>query len=205
MPRRPEKVPKRLSATAMAHRSVAQYGQYSAPMYRISGLPPDIRVVPEPPEPPEMDVTAFETVLPGPIAFSVAAGTAVMSLITLAGSAAPVAEVPEPVLAEFWLALMTMKATTTTMTARMLPPVMKIRLRISAFRAAARCAAIFSRAFSRLILVALLIACPMNGRGRSPARVHRRALHLVKLPRYRVGAGELIRSPQPRQRSGPAR
>src|ERR1022692_1547257 len=174
MPRRPEKVPKRLSATTMAHRSVAQYGQYSAPMYRTSGLPADVRAE------PEMDVTAFETVLPGPIAFSVAAGTAGM-------------------------ALMTMKATTTTTTARMLPPVMKIRLRISVFRAAARCAAILSRAFSRLILVALLIACPMNGRGRSPAGVHRRALHLVKLPRYRVGAGELIRSPRPRQRSGPAR
>src|ERR1022692_4462082 len=151
MPRRPEKVPKRLSATAMAHRSVAQYGQYSAPMYRTSGLPPDVRAE------PEMDVTAFETVLPGPIAFSVAAGTAVMSLITLAGSAAPVAEVPEPALTEFWLALMTMKATTTTTTARMLPPVMKIRLRISAFRAAARCAATLSRAFCCLILVALLI------------------------------------------------
>ena len=32
MPCSPEKVPKRLSATAIAHRSVAQYGQYSAPM-----------------------------------------------------------------------------------------------------------------------------------------------------------------------------
>src|ERR1017187_5298841 len=151
MPRRPEKVPKRLSATTMAHRSVAQYGQYSAPMYRTSGLPADVRAE------PEMDVTAFETVLPGPIAFSVAAGTAVMSLITLAGSAAPVAEVPEPVLVEFWLALGTIKATTATTTARMLPPVMKSRLRISAFRAAARCTAIFSRAFCCLILVALLI------------------------------------------------
>src|ERR1035441_600744 len=129
MPRRPEKVPKRLSATTMDHRSVAQYGQYSAPMYRTSGLPADVRAE------PEMDVTVFETVLPGPIAFSVAAGTAVMSLITRAGSAAPVAEVPEPVLAAFWLALMMMKATTTTTTARMLPPVTKIRLRTSAFRA----------------------------------------------------------------------
>ncbi len=32
MPLRPWKVPNRLSATAMAHRSVAQYGQYWAPM-----------------------------------------------------------------------------------------------------------------------------------------------------------------------------
>src|SRR5579875_3460660 len=32
-------VPKRDSAVATAHRSAAQYGQYSAPMYRISGLP----------------------------------------------------------------------------------------------------------------------------------------------------------------------
>src|ERR1017187_979607 len=200
MPRRPEKVPKRLSATAMAHRSVAQYGQYSAPMYRTSGLPADVRAE------PEMDVTVFETVLPGPIAFSVAAGTAVMSLITRAGSAAPVAEVPEPVLAAFWLALMMMKATTTTTTARMLAPVTKIRLRTSAFSAAARCAAILSRAFCCLILVALLIErLSYDGRRRSPAGVHRRALHPIKLPRYRVGVGELIRSPQPRQRSGPAR
>src|ERR1035438_2910269 len=124
MPRRPEKVPKRLSATAMAHRSVAQYGQYSAPMYRTSGLPPDVRAE------PEMDVTAFETVVPGPIASSVAAGTLVMSLMTPADRAAPVGEVPEPVLAALWLALMTMKATTKTMTARMLPPVMKIPLSI---------------------------------------------------------------------------
>src|ERR1700726_72104 len=112
MPRRPEKVPNRLSPPTMDHRSVAQYGQYSAPMYRTSGLPADVRAE------PEMDVTAFETVLPGPIAFSVAAGTAVMSLITLAGSAAPAAEVPAPALVAFWLALKMMKATTTATTAR---------------------------------------------------------------------------------------
>src|ERR1039457_6452651 len=199
MPLRPAKVPNLLSATTMAHRSAAQYGQYSAPMYSTSGFPPDVSAVREP---PEMDVMDFAYALPAPTAPSVAAGTLVTSLMTLAGRAV---RPSEPALGEFWLGLMTMKATTTTMTARMLPPVMKIRLRISAFRAAARGAAIFSRAFSRLILVALLIACPMNGRGRSPAGVHRRALHLVKLPRYRVGAGELIRSPQPRQRSGPAR
>ena len=65
-------MPKRLSATAMAHRSVAQYGQYSAPMYRTSGLPPEVSAE------PETDVTALETVVPEPTASSVAAGTLVM-------------------------------------------------------------------------------------------------------------------------------
>src|ERR1700680_489944 len=154
MPPRPEKVPNLLSATAMDHRSVAQYGQYSAPMYSTSGFPPDASAVPEPPsppeprEPPEMDVMDFAYALPAPTASSVTAGPLVTSLMTLAGRTVRPAE---PVLAEFWLALMMMKATTTTTTARMLPPVMKIRLRISAFRAAARCAATLSRAFCCLL------------------------------------------------------
>src|SRR5450759_1581449 len=119
MPLRPEKVPNLLSATTMAHRSAAQYGQYSAPMYSTSGFPPDVSAAPEPPEPPEMDVMDFAYALPAPTAPSVAAGTLVTSLMTLAGRAV---RPSEPVLGEFWLALMTMKATTTTMTARMLPP-----------------------------------------------------------------------------------
>ncbi len=54
-------------------------------------------------------------------------------------------------------ALIRMNATTMAMTATTLPPVISIRLRISARRAAARCAAIFSLAFCCLILVALLM------------------------------------------------
>src|SRR6266480_2026993 len=42
----PEKVPNRLSATIIDQRSAAQYGQYSAPMYSISGLPPEVSGVP---------------------------------------------------------------------------------------------------------------------------------------------------------------
>ena len=56
----------------------------------------------------------------------------------------------------------TTKATTMATTARMLPPVMNRRLRLSARCAAARWAAIFSRAFCCLILVALPIACPQR-------------------------------------------
>jgi hypothetical protein len=58
--------------------------------------------------------------------------------------------------------LTTMKATTMTITASTLPPVMNMRLRCSARRSAARCAAIFSRAFCCLILVALLIVNPQR-------------------------------------------
>src|ERR1700730_3069438 len=180
MPCKPEKVPKRLSATTMAQRSVAQYGQYSAPMYSTSGLPLAVSGV------PEMEVTDFAYAVPGPTAVSVLAGTVVRFLTTLGGRAVALAELAE-LDAGLLVALMTMKATTTTTTARMLPAVMKTRLRISARCAAARCAAIFSRAFSRLILVALLIACPMNGCRRSPAAVHRRALHLMKASRWCVG------------------
>jgi len=43
IPCSPENVPNRLSATAIAHRSVAQYGQYSAPMYSTSGWPAEVR------------------------------------------------------------------------------------------------------------------------------------------------------------------
>src|SRR4030081_1913244 len=169
MPCKPEKVPKRLSATTMAQRSVAQYGQYSAPMYSNSGLPLAVSGV------PEMEVTDFAYAVPDPTAVSVLAGTVVRFLATLAGRAVPPGELAEAELdAGLLVALMTMKVTTTTTTARMLPAVMKTRLRLSARCAAARCAAIFSRAFSRLILVALLIACPMNGCRRSPAAVHRR-------------------------------
>src|ERR1700732_5561595 len=90
MPCKPEKVPKRLSATTMAHRSVAQYGQYSAPMYSTSGLPLAVSGG------PEMEVTDFAYAVPGPTAVSVLAGTVVRFLTTLAGRAGPLAEPAEP-------------------------------------------------------------------------------------------------------------
>ena len=55
-------------------------------------------------------------------------------------------------------ALTTMKATTTAITARMLPDAMRIRRRCSERRSAARCAAIFSR---RLVSTFVLLALPM--------------------------------------------
>ncbi len=110
---------------------------------------------------------------------------AVMSLITLAGRAVPVAESAPAVFAggEFWVVLTRMKATTITMTPRMAPPVSSIRLRISRLRWAARCAAILSRAFSRLTLVALPMSRPMNGPNGGPARLHRRRHQGMRLPR----------------------
>src|SRR6478609_5233341 len=42
----PEKAPNRLRATIIDQRSAAQYGQYSAPMYSISGFPPEVSGVP---------------------------------------------------------------------------------------------------------------------------------------------------------------
>ena len=43
---RPVNVPNLLRATIIAQRSAAQYGQYSAPMYSISGLPFSVSAVP---------------------------------------------------------------------------------------------------------------------------------------------------------------
>ena len=88
------------------------------------------------------------------------AGTLVMFLVTLAGRGVRAAELGV-VVGEF-IDLTTMKATTMTITASTLPPVMNMRLRWSARRSAARCAAIFSRAFCCLILVALLIVNPQR-------------------------------------------
>ncbi len=129
-------------------------------------------------------VMLLVSAVPVPTDVSVEAGTLVTSLTTLAGSAVPAAEVePVPVEAGLWVALITMKATTMTTTPRMLPPVMSSRLRTSALRWAARCAAIRSRALSRLFLLALPITRPMNGANGGPARVHRRRHQGMRLPR----------------------
>ena len=88
------------------------------------------------------------------------AGTPVTFLVTLAGSGVRPAELGV-VVGEF-IDLTTMNATTMAITASTLPPVMNMRLRCSARRSAARCAAIFSRAFCCLILVALLIVNPQR-------------------------------------------
>ncbi len=97
---------------------------------------------------------------PLPTVFSVAAGTPVTWLATLAGSSVPVVEVLPELDGEPWVSLITMNASTITRTTSVLPPVISIRFRRSALRAASRCAAIFSRALCCLILLALPIACP---------------------------------------------
>src|SRR5260221_13778764 len=91
MPCSGESVPNRLSATAIDQRMAAQYGQYSAPMYSISGLPPlvsglsAIGLIGRPPESK-----------PLPTVSRVPGGTPVTLLITLAGRAAPVGELAAP-------------------------------------------------------------------------------------------------------------
>jgi hypothetical protein len=148
----PEKVPNRLRASIIAQRSPAQYGQYSAPMYSISGLPPEVSGVP-----PLTDwIFPVNAPPPSPILSSVLAGTFVTLDVTLA-RAAPVGPFDELV-AGLLFALITMKATTTAITAMMLPDAMRIRRRCSARRSAARCAAIFSR---RLASTLVLLALPM--------------------------------------------
>src|ERR1039458_7735464 len=138
---------------------------------------------------------------------SVADGTVLTSLITLAGRVAPVGELaPAEAEAEFPVnALMTRKATTITTTPRMLPPAMKIRFRRSRRRSAARCAAIRSRALSPFTLLALPISRPREWCYSVAGRVHGSGVMgrgcLVHGP---LAAG-LTHSPQPRQRSGLAR
>src|SRR6266699_1096834 len=146
----PENVPNRLRATIIDQRSAAQYGQYSAPMYRISGLPPEVSGVP-----PLMG-GILPVNDPLPISSSVLAGTLVTLDTTLA-RAEPVGPFDELV-DGLLFALITMKATTTAITTMMLPDAMRIRRRCSARRWATRCAAIFSR---RLASTLVLLALPM--------------------------------------------
>src|SRR5580658_530728 len=148
---RPVNVPNLLKATIIPQRSAAQYGQYSAPMYSISGLPFSVSAV------PLIDSGVAIIPLPAPTVFRVLAGTLV-TVLTTAARAEPVGPLeelsdPEP---EPEVSLTTTKTSTTTRTTRMLPDAIRIRLRCSARRAAACCAAIFSRREgSTLALLAL--------------------------------------------------
>src|SRR6266581_1007202 len=148
----PEKVPNRLRATIIDQRSAAQYGQYSAPMYSISGLPPEVSGVP----PLTGGIFPVNEPPPDPILSSVLAGTFVTLDTTLA-RAEPVGPF-DALVAGLLFALITMKATTTAITTTMLPDAMRIRRRCSARRSAARCAAILSR---RLASTLVLLALPM--------------------------------------------
>src|SRR5689334_20044823 len=149
--------PNWLSDTAMDHRIAAQYGQNSAPMYSISGLPALVSGG------PLMALTRWAPVgtVPVPTASSALDGTVVTFLPTAAGRADPetppedpLPPLPEP---EPLFSLTTTRTTTMTITARTAPPEIRSLRRVSAFRAAACCAAIRSRALCCLLRCALLI------------------------------------------------
>ena len=133
---RPDSAPNRLTAAAIAHRSAAQNGQYSPPMYSSSGFPPAVSS--------GCPVSAFRPVAaPAPTALKVAEGILVMWRAT-PGSATADAVVAR---AGGWSSLATMSPATSASTTATLPPVIRIRRRVSARRPAARCASIFALAF----------------------------------------------------------
>src|SRR5262249_44012377 len=132
------------------------------------GLPALVSVVPET---ALNGVEVKDGTAPLPTLSSVLAGTLVTWPTTLAGSAVR-PELDELGVDEPWLSLTATNTATTTRTSRVLPPVISSRLRRSSRCAAARCAAIFSRALCCLILLALPIACPQEGSispGRTPS------------------------------------
>ena len=95
--------------------------------------------------------------LPSPTVSRVLAGTLV-TLDTTLDRAAPVGPFGELSEVGLVFSLITTKATTIASTTTTLPDAMRIRRRCSARRAAARCAAIFSR---RLLSTFVLLALPM--------------------------------------------
>ena len=126
-------------------------------MYSISGLPFAVSAD------PVIDWGVAMIPFPAPTVSRVLAGTLV-TVLTTDARAEPVGpleelSVPDP---EPEFSLTTTKTTTTTRTTRMLPDAIRIRLRCSARRAAACCAAIFSRREgSTLALLALpMLLCP---------------------------------------------
>src|SRR5262252_5051207 len=141
-------------------------------MYSISGLP---LLVSAGPVTLVIGAGLYWGTEPLPTVARALAGTPVMLLATLAGRGVRAADVG--VVVGGLIDLTRMKATTMTMTPSTAPPVMNRRLRCSARFSAARWAAIFSRAFCCLILVALPIAqSSENDLSVRPAVVYRRAL-----------------------------
>src|SRR5215469_15488939 len=133
-----ENVPNLLRASTIDHRSAAQYGQYSAPMYSTSGFPFTVSGV------PEMGLSGATAPLgPAPTLSSTVAGTDVSSLTTAAFD--------EAVLLAFavgvWFSdFQTTRLTTITMTTSTLPPATKnlrwvSRRRSAACNCAMRCLA----------------------------------------------------------------
>src|SRR5215831_4470766 len=147
-------------------------------MYSISGLP---LLVSGGPVTLVIDAGLYRRTEPLPTLARVLAGTPVTWLATLAGRGVRAADVG--VVVGELIDLTRMKATTMTMTPSTAPPVMNMRLRCSARFSAARWAAIFSRAFCCLILVALPIAqSSENDLSVRPAAVYRRALPGLAVP-----------------------
>src|SRR5215469_8756199 len=136
----PLNVPKRLSATTIAHRSAAQYGQNSPPMYSISGFPPLVSGAP-------VIGFGFAAAFPAPTFSRVAVGTVVV-VVTRSASADPVGRVPAPPPPELLdgeFPLVSTNPSTIPTTATIDPPAISNRFRRWACWAAARCAAILSR------------------------------------------------------------
>src|SRR5262249_45301522 len=153
-------------------------------MYSISGLP---LLVSAGPVTLVIGTGLNRRTEPSPTFASVLTGTLVMLLATLAGRGARAVEVG--VVDGELIDLTRMKATTMTMTPSTAPPVMNRRLRCSARFSAARCAAILSRAFCCLILVALPIAqSSEKDLSVRPAAVYRRALPGLAVPVPAVAA-----------------
>src|SRR5215471_4781927 len=147
-------------------------------MYSISGLP---LLVSGGPVTLVIGAGLYRRTEPLPTLARALAGTQVTLLATLAGRGVRAVEVGV-VVGEF-IDLTRMKTATMTMTPSTAPPVMNMRLRCSARCSAARWAAIFSRAFCCLILVALPIAqSSENDLLVRPAAVYRRALPGLAVP-----------------------
>ena len=174
-------MPNRLSATIMAQRLAAQYGQYSAPTYKSSGLPPEVSGAGLP-----VMAWTFPVNVPAPTAFSVLAGTEVV-VVTSEVRALPVGpfdELEAAATAGLLFSLTMTRASTTASTTTTAPEAIRIRLRCSDRRAAARCAASFSR---RLDSTFVLLALPMLGS--SNPYLSRRRLARARRSRACASAG----------------
>jgi hypothetical protein len=150
----PVRVPKRLTAAASAHRSAAQNGQYSPPMYSSCGFPALVSAGCPP--------TAFSPVaFPAPTASNVFTGM----LVTCRWTCAVVSALAPPSWpAGDWLSFTAIRVTTSAITATTVPPASMSRLRAADLRSAARRAAIFCLGFPPFALVCVLAAVRASAR-----------------------------------------
>src|SRR5437763_1973549 len=111
----PLNVPNRLSATAIAHRSVAQNGQYSAPTYSTSGFPLEVS------GDAVTGLSMFGNEVPLPTAASVLAGTLATLCTTLVSWPPDSCELDALRGEELAASGMPVRAPTTAITTTMLP------------------------------------------------------------------------------------